>query len=246
MSRNNFKNTVDAIKYRINYMNESPKYRNLVSDSDEYDDIPTDLFEAGEEDMPPDQKNIAPPAPNEIPSADPNAAPAPDPSMGEMPPADPNTPPATDPSMPPAPEDSMGSMPPPPIGESAPPTPDLQVDSIQNDIIKHNIAAMQDLNMQMQSLTDLANSLNGKLDTLAKDVEEVREPSDGEKLMNKGKVSEPYYLNLNDMWDKNWFNEKRDSLQEKGINKLDDGTYVADFDDLPKSSKTDLDNSFSQ
>ena len=241
MSRKNFKNTVDAMKYRINYMNESPKYRSLVSDTDEYDEIPSGIFEAGEEDLPPEQQGIPP--------VDPNAAPSPDaapPAPDAMPPADPNAPapdamPPADPNAP-APDSGMGTTPPPPVGEVQPEEPD--VDTLQNDIIKHNITAMQDLHQQLQSLSSLADSLNSKMDVLSKDVEEVREPTNGEKLANKANVSYPYYLNLSDMWDKNWFNEKRNDLNEKGINKLEDGTYVADFDDLPKQSNLDVKNSF--
>ena len=62
--------------------------------------------------------------------------------------------------------------------------------------------------------------------------------------MNKTKVSYPYYFNLNDFWSGNWFNEKRNQEMEKGIKELPDGTFVADFDNLPQQSKTDIQNSF--
>ena len=76
--------------------------------------------------------------------------------------------------------------------------------------------------------------LNSKLEALNTDVEEVREPTNTEKLMSKVNVSYPYYFNLNDFWKGNWFNEKRDKETEKGIKELPDGTYVADFDELPQ------------
>jgi hypothetical protein len=62
--------------------------------------------------------------------------------------------------------------------------------------------------------------------------------------MSKTNVSYPYYFNLNDFWSGNWFNEKRNQEMEKGIKELPDGTFVADFDDLPQKSKTDVQDSF--
>jgi len=89
---------------------------------------------------------------------------------------------------------------------------------------------------------------------LSADVEEVREPTDSEKLMNKTEVSYPYYFNLNDFWKDNWFDQKRaqnngingGDAEQQGMKELPDGTYVADFDDLPQKSKIDVQNSFNE
>ena len=62
--------------------------------------------------------------------------------------------------------------------------------------------------------------------------------------MSKKEVSYPYYFNLNDFWQGNWFNEKRNQANEKGVKELPDGTFVADFDELPRKSKTDIQSSF--
>ena len=120
------------------------------------------------------------------------------------------------------------------------------VDTIQNDIIKHNIAAMQSIHDKLQGLDATVQGLNSKLDSLNAEVEEVREPTNTQKLMNKTSVSYPYYFNLNDFWSGNWFNQKREEEHEKGVRELPDGSFIADFDDLPQKSKTDVQNSFNE
>jgi hypothetical protein len=56
------------------------------------------------------------------------------------------------------------------------------------------------------------------------------------------KVSD--YYGLNDMWKGNWFQARRDDLGEKGMKQLDDGSYVADFDELPKLTTQEIKDSF--
>jgi len=219
---------INTIKKRINYINESPVYKEF--DGEDYDDIPSGIFEAGDEDLPPEKLNIQTDTP-ENGAADTTAADA------EMPPATPDA------SAAPTPDINSGELP-PITGQGMSPTdaglpqeeqtPD--VDAIQNDIIKHNLLAIKDIHSQLETLNSLADSLNSKLDIIAKDVDEVREPSNGEKLMNQSRVSYPYYLNLNDNWKDNWFDKSRETSQEKGINKLPDGSYIADFDDLTKNN----------
>ena len=103
---------------------------------------------------------------------------------------------------------------------------------------------MKSIHGQLETLNNMTQSLNAKLEGLSSDVAEVREPTNSEKLMNKAKVSYPYYLNLNSFWSGNWFDEQRDKELSKGIQELPDGTFVADFDDLPQKSKIDIQNSF--
>jgi hypothetical protein len=220
---------INTIKKRINYINESPIYNKF--DGEEYDEIPNGIFEAGDEDLPPDKLKVptnssdkgaseTTAADAELPPAEGNGVPVPDINQGDLPPVG-------------------GDVPMPQPVEQ---TPD--VDEIQNDIIKHNLLAIKDIHAQLSNLNSLADSLNNKLDIIAKDVDEVREPTNGEKLMSKTRVSYPFYLNLNDNWKDNWFEQNSKNNTDKGIVKLPDGTYIADFDDLPKSSSTDILNSF--
>jgi len=217
-------------KYRVDYIvNESPRYRPLVNDGEEFDNLPMNNEAGDQEDaVKPDggekpaepSNNVPVGAEPPVPEFD-KGTPPPPPDAGEMPSADP----------------SMGGMPPVP---EAP-----KVDDIQNEIIKHNIEAMKSIHDQLEQLNSIVQSLNNKQQELNADVEEVREPTNTEKLMNKTKVSYPYYFNLNDFWSGNWFNQQRDKEMSKGIKELPDGTFVADFDDLPQKSKIDVQNSFS-
>lgn len=213
------------ILYRNDYIiGESPRYRPLVSDGEEFDNVPILTNEAGE------QEDAEIPGGGSAPAEPSNDQPvgmedAPVPAYAETG------------------ETAGGGM--PPVGDEMPmeePIEDVNV--IQNDIIKHNIEAMKGIHGELKTLEDSVNSLNAQLEKLNADVEEVREPTNSEKLMSKKNVSYPYYFNLNDFWKGNWFNEKRDEAMEKGIRELPDGSFVADFDDLPDVSKIDVQNSF--
>jgi len=250
-------------KYRVGYkVNESPRYRPLVNDGEEFDNLPVEIYntedgqpmppqpaytnEAGEQEdapipgggKPPAEPNIDQPPGMETPpegGAPEGELPAKISSSGVMTPEDPmageEPPMGADPMA----GDAMGGV-----------APEAQVDDLQNEIIKHNISAMQSIHDKLQNLDSTVMALNGKLDSLNAEVEEVREPTNSEKLMNKTNVSYPYYFNLNDFWQGNWFDEKRKGEEEKGVRELPDGSFIADFDDLPQKSKQDVQNSFNQ
>jgi len=230
-------------KHRAGYVvNETPKYRPLVGTNEEFDEVPVLTNEAGEQEDVPKPEGQVPPAPsNDLPieqgGEEPINSPVPafdaggeaDPMAGEQPAVAPVTGEEQ-------PIDPMG----------APVEPEAQVDTLQNDIIKHNIEAMKSIHDELSGLVQTVQGLNTKMDGLNAEVEEIREPNNSEILMNKTSVSYPYYLNLNDMWQNNWFDQKREGESEKGMKKLPDGTFVADFDDLPQKSKIDVQNSFNE
>lgn len=151
---------------------------------------------------------------------------------------------------PPVPATS-GATTPPPVDPNALPdpmgaAPEQSVDKIQNDIIRQNLTAMEMIHNKLEQLEMTVQNLNQEYGKLNADVEEVREPTSGEKLMSKKNVSYPYYYNLNDVWKGNWFEEQRKKDNDGGIRELPDGTFMADFDDLPEFSKTDISQSFSK
>jgi len=233
------------IKFRTDYkVNESARYRRLVSDGEEFDEVPNTNPYATQSGMPvptspnftneqegdePEEEGLAPEMPD---TEDVGAEDAPDvPDFVE--PGDEETPTG-------APSPDMGG------GDMGMPdeSPEQEVDAIQNEIIRHNTEAMKSIHSELQNLNNMVTGLNTELNKLNYDVEEVREPTNVEKMMKKKDVSYPYYFNLNDMWEDNWFSQQRQQSQEKGIRELPDGTFVADFDDLPKPSKIDVQNSF--
>ena len=250
------------IKYRFGYkINESPKYRPLVGDNEEFDSVPDSNYmtregqpvpptepmtnEAGDQEDVPKPEGQEPPAPsNDQPQntdAPQGGAPvppidAPVPAFDKTGGNDQLAPEGGEP-----PVNPMGDE----MGMGAP-DPAQEVDTLQNDIIKSNIEAMKSIHDQLASLNATVQSLNKQSEVLKAEVEEVREPSNTEKLMSKKNVSYPYYFNLNDFWNGNWFTEERNKQQERGINELPDGTFVADFDDLPQKSKIDVQNSFNE
>lgn len=226
---------LDEIKFRFKYrINETPKYKPMMNDESVYDElpnavymtqdgqpsphIPTQLEEVDEDptdDSPEVPDENAPEGEEEIPS--PEEGGEPQIAGEEMPLGDPQQ----------------------------PIEPEQGVDELQNEIIKHNIQAMKDLNDKIKSLDDYVRSVNTNMADLSAKVKEVEEPTTAEKLMSKKEVSYPYYLNLPDVWKGNWFDQQREQQQEKGIKELPDGTYIADFDDLPKISDQDIESSFS-
>ena len=245
---NLFEEHLRKIKHRVGYkINESPRYK-YQPKLEEFDMIP----EAGDQE---DAEKVGggeqPPAPsNDQPLGADAPIPAFDKTGGEeqLPPEGGIPPPANPMG------DDMGADPTissDPMGMGDPasagmPDPAQQVDTLQNDIIKHNIEAMKSIHDKLESLDSTVQGLNAQLQTINATVEEVREPTNTEKLMSKKNVSYPYYFNLNDFWSGNWFNEQREKEKEKGINELPDGSFVADFDDLPQKSKTDVQNSFNE
>lgn len=210
-------------------INESPRYRPLINNGEEFDDVPVLTNEAGE------QEDAEKPGGGEVP---------PEPSNDQPMTGDAPVPAFDDTGEPPVagaePADPMSAEPMPEVD------PAQEVNAIQNDIIKHNIEAMKSIHDTLQSLDNSVKALNAKVVELNADVEEVREPTNAEKLMSKKDVSYPYYFNLNDFWNGNWFTENREKELSKGIKELPDGTFIADFDDLPKESKTDVQNSFNE
>ncbi len=249
---------IEEIKRRMKYrINETPRYTPLSED--EFDDLPVEIYatqdgqpvpnprgtdayleEQGNEDEIP-----APEGPKE-PVAEPSNARAPQVDdipepEGEMPP------------MPPEEGDEM-----PPEGgeevdvditatEEVPEeSPQAELNDIQNEIIRHNLEATKDINTKMEELDSLMSRLDKQFSNLNAKVKEVEEPTNAEKLMNKKEISFPYYYNLNDFWKGNWFEEKRNQMNEKGITQLPDGTFIADFDDLPTHNSMDIEDSFTK
>lgn len=234
---NHINKMVHHMKYRLN---ETARYHPIVDENDEFDDLPIEIYNTDDGMPVPTSPGLTNEA-GEQADAEPIGSKNPlntDPSTEEP---NLNAPPA---NAPPA-EAPMANLNAPPTDVPiAPVAQTPPVDDIQNSIIKHNLAAMEAISNQLSSLNAYVQGLDSKISLLNADVEEVREPTNVEKLMKKTEVSHPYNYNLNDMWSNNWFDEKRRGENERGIRELPDGTFVADFDDLPKQSKIDIEKSF--
>ena len=223
-----FESNIEKLKYVINYnINETPRYRPLVGMDEVFDELPStsddsNEFEQGNKPKETPQEPINPEQPQQNPETQTSVPPSPTPAFDNSPEA------PVQPGM----EMGMGVEP--------------KVDVIQNDIIRDNIETMKSIHSKIDMLDLMVQNINQNLSKIATDVEEVREPTDGEKFMNKKYVSYPYSYQLSDLWNDNWFNKKREeeSEMENGIRKLEDGSYIADAEDLPQYSKQDIKNSF--
>jgi hypothetical protein len=256
-----FEEGLKKFKYRVGYkINETPRYRPLVGANETFDNLPERVYNT-EDGLPmPAGANFQNEAGDQEDAEKPGGGVKPTEPSTEVPPGIEQPPAGEQPAVPPTPPEGTTTSPEgggkiegePLIGgpQASDPMgatePVQQVDDVQNDIIKHNIAAMQSIDDQLKSLNATVDGLNAKLESLNSDVEEVREPTNTEKLMSKKNVSYPYYFNLNDFWTGNWFDEKRSAEHEKGVRELPDGSFIADFDDLPQKSKTDVQNSFNE
>lgn len=115
------------------------------------------------------------------------------------------------------------------------------VDLIQNEIIKSTISTMNMIHSKLKDLENNVNSLNDKYTKLQVDVDDVKEPTNQEKLESRTKDSFPFYKNLNDVWR----TERSDGItSDDGVLKLKDGTYVALYDNLGDLHAGDINKSF--
>lgn len=223
---------INRIKFLSGYQLNEAKY-SLVDNMDEDDTIPDDIFKSvqpisgvdsnvHEDEGDGEEGNTMPDMGAE---EAPLEEPAPEVPMEE--------PPVEEPV-----EDmGMGSEEPAPMEQPS-------VEDIQNDILKKSVSAMQKMNDQLQNLENTLASFDQKMAGLNKEVEEVREPTNVEKLVARKQDSHPFYMNLDDMWNGNSFQARRQIDHSNGIKQLEDGTYIADFDSLPKYSEQEIKDSF--
>ena len=118
------------------------------------------------------------------------------------------------------------------------------VDELQNDLIKLNISTMQQMNAKVADLEKTMSVIDAKFMELNKDVEEVKEPTNVEKLVSRKQDSHPFYNGLNDLWDGNVFHARRDDAGEKGMKQMEDGSFIADFDQMNKFTDYEVKDSF--
>jgi hypothetical protein len=140
-------------------------------------------------------------------------------------------------------EDPMAD---PMAAEPAQPSADEQREDIQNQLIKLQLTALEQMNDKMKTMDMTMADLKNVMGRLSQDVEEVREPTNVEKVAQRKQDSHPYYYRLNDLWQGNAFQARLDDGKtgEFGMKQLEDGTYVADFDDFPQLNDLDIKKSF--
>ena len=123
-------------KHRSGYViSESPKYRPLVTDNEEFDEIPMLTNEVGDQEDAPKQGQTPPAPSNDLPqNADAPETPVPafDAETGGVPPEGEMTDPMGEPVAPEAPVDPMAD----PMAAPVPESPENEVNDLQKEIIK--------------------------------------------------------------------------------------------------------------
>lgn len=233
MAKRTLQEQIDRIKFINKYViNETPKYKSLVGGTGS-DQLPEYLMKEADA-----EAEAAPtgPTPEELPNSTAPATPAA--------PADPAATPAT-----PAPTGATPTTPAPAAETPLPepqvmpaPVPAPPVESPEKKVAELQLAALTKMSAKIDDLGAAIDSINGRMEVMGDEVDEVREPSDMEKFDNRKVDSSPYYFNLNDLWKDNNFKSRMDQFS-KGYVKTEDG-YVADFDDLPKLSPHEVKASF--
>lgn len=134
----------------------------------------------------------------------------------------------------------------PMMGEPAQPSADEQREDIQNQLIKLQLSAIDQMNDKMKMMDSTMEEMKSVMGRLHSDVEEVREPTNVEKVAARKDDSHPYYYRLNDLWQGNSFQARMDDGKtgEHGMKQLEDGSYIADFDNFPKLNDMDIKKSF--
>lgn len=118
------------------------------------------------------------------------------------------------------------------------------LDDVQNDIIRMNIETMKIIHARVAELNNEVDLLKNKSIESEAKIEAMKPKTPGEKLVDKKYDSHPFQYNLNDLWKGNHFQARRDEFGEQGIKKLEDGSYIADFDDLPTYTNTSIKNTY--
>jgi hypothetical protein len=240
MSTKTIKEHIERIKYVSKYrINETPKYKNLIGDSN-IDMLPEYLMKEEGEENPENSNNPLPdpnaaPDPNAVGGAPAGGSPAPEtPAPAPTPqpiPSNTNVDITTAPSTQPAPEiggiDGMNGG---------------SVQSTEKRVMELQIDALRKMSQKIEDLGSTVDNLNQRLEMYSTEVDKVREPSDMEKFNERKLDSSPYYFNLNDLWKGDDFKSRMDQFS-KGYVKTEDG-YIADFDDLNKLSPHEVKASF--
>jgi hypothetical protein len=236
---------LERMKYVAKYaINETPKYKSLVSNS-EFDTLPEYLMREADgtsgNTVTPDASMPTIPSPDAA-QVDNGTNPQPAPSAATVQnasgaPSNPETDTNVEISTV-APEEQM------PVDQAIQPEPIAPAPSPEKMVMQMELEAIKKMSAKIEDIGSVVDSLNQRLEIFSDEVEKVREPSDMEKFDNRKNDSSPYYFNLNDMWDKDTFRSRMDQFS-KGMVKTEDG-YVADFDDLPKLAAHEVKASFDE
>lgn len=94
--------------------------------------------------------------------------------------------------------------------------------------LENVISAIDSISSQVEMLGQKMNRIGSNFDDLSKAIDEIREPSDIEKLEMRSFDSFPYNKTLNDVWEDKEKSKEEEELRKQGIRKTNDG-YEMDY-----------------
>lgn len=112
-----------------------------------------------------------------------------------------------------------------------------------NEILNNTLVNLKNINSIIDNIENFISNMDNKYDVITKElqnkynalgdvVEEMREPTNYEKLNKMTDYSEPYDINMNKVW-----NDKKYS-GSNNIVRMNDGTYVGVFDNIDSIANT--------
>lgn len=120
-----------------------------------------------------------------------------------------------------------------PVQEPQPTEPTLQPEPQEDQMLSFLKSEMAKLDNVVSSLESISNNvdmvsqrldnLNNNVTDLSKIVDEIKEPSDIEKLEMRAFDSYPYNKTLNKVWDDKMKSKEEQDMERLGIEKTDDG-----------------------
>jgi hypothetical protein len=107
------------------------------------------------------------------------------------------------------------------------------------------VSSIESISSKVEELGNRMNNINNSFSNLSKAVDEIREPSDIEKLEMRSFDSYPYNKTLTDVWKDKEKSKEEQELAMQGIRKTDDG-YEMDYAPMKgmNYNKTDVNNQF--
>jgi hypothetical protein len=111
--------------------------------------------------------------------------------------------------------------------------------------LENVVSSINDISSKVENLGQRMDNINTNFSDLSKAIDEIREPSDIEKLEMRSFDSYPYNKTLVDVWQDKEKSKEEQELHRQGIRKTDDG-YEMDYVPMQgmNYNKTDINNQF--
>lgn len=115
----------------------------------------------------------------------------------------------------------------PPVAPTPPPAPQPQTSNNQDtsmmSFIKSELQKLEDVVSAIQNISMNVDKVSQRLDVLTKSVDEIKEPSDIEKLEMRAFDSYPYNKTLDKVWSDKMKSKEEQDMERMGVQKTENG-----------------------